>query len=136
MNLPRVLLAGVVGGVVMNLNDFLMHGVILSSTYERYAVFGTEPANPLWFLVIAIMIGLAGALLFAKTRDSWGAGIKGGATFGVFVGLVAFFPQFYNSLVIKGFPYFLSWCWGGVSLIGWVLFGVVAALLYRPGGTS
>ena len=59
--------------------------------------------------------------------------MKGGATFGFFLGLVAFFPNFYFSLVLEGFPYFLSWCWGGINLIDFVIAGVVLALIYRQG---
>jgi hypothetical protein len=72
-----------------------------------------------------------GALLFAKTRDSWADGLKGSITFGFFVGLIIFFYQFINVLVIKGFPYHLSWCWGGIELIGWPVFGAVAGLLIK-----
>ena len=70
-------------------------------------------------------------VLFAKTRDSWGDGFMGGATFGFHVGLVVFFLQFYPALVIEGFPYYLSWCWGGIDLIGFTILGGMLGLLYK-----
>lgn len=130
MNWTKALIAGVAGGIVVNLYSGLMHGVIMRQTYENNATFANN-ANPLWFFVVSISIGIAGALLFGKTRATWGAGVKGGVTFGFFIGLVSFFGQFYSPLVINGFPYYLSWCWGGISLIGWMIFGAVAALLYK-----
>jgi hypothetical protein len=131
MNWIKAILAGVVGGIVVNIYDFLMHGYVMASTYEKFPIFDVEPANPVWFFVVAVMMGIFGAVLFARTRSAWPAGVKGGATFGFFLGLVAYFAGFYNPLVLNGFPYYLAWCWGGINLIGWVIFGVVAGAIYK-----
>ena len=114
MNWTKILLSGIVGGVFMNIADFVMHGVILGNTYMKHTeVFSQVQANPLLFLVISLLMSFFAALLFAKTRDSWAGGWKGGATFGFFLGLVFFFAQFGPTLVIDSFPYHLSWCLGG-----------------------
>jgi len=131
MNWGKILLTGGVGGIVLNLYQWLMHGFILRSTYESYAVFGREPANPAWFFVVAIAIGIAGAMLFSKTRSAWGEGAKGGVMFGAFVGLIVFFGQFYFPLVINEFPYYLAWCWGAIAMIGWIIFGAVASFFIK-----
>jgi hypothetical protein len=131
MNWTRALIAGVVGGIVVNIADFVQHGLILGSAYEKYDVFTKEQANPLHFLSIAVLTGIFAAILFAKTRDSWPEGIKGGLMFGTLLGLVYFFQPFYSPLVIEGFPYHLAWCWGGVHLIDSVLFGGVVGLIYK-----
>lgn len=131
MNWGKVLLTGTVGGVVVNIYQWLMHGFIMEATYKSYEVFGRDPANPVWFFVVAITIGIAGAMLFSKTRSAWGEGVKGGVMFGVFVGLISFFAQFYFPLVINGFPYFLAWCWGGINIIGWMIFGAVASFMVK-----
>ncbi|RMF64715.1 MAG: hypothetical protein D6743_09005 [Calditrichaeota bacterium] len=131
MNWSKAVIAGVVGGIVVSIYNFVMHGVIMGSTYSKYSAFTQQEANPVWFFVVAIAIGIAGAMLFAKSRTTWGAGVKGGITFGFFVGLIAFFAQFYSPLVINGFPYFLSWCQGGIALIGWMVYGAVFSLLYK-----
>ncbi len=131
MNYVRVLIAGVAGGIAIWLTSFVMHGVILGPTYLRYPVFTQEQASPLWFLVIEIFIAITAALLFAKTRRCWGAGVAGGATFGVYAGLFSFFPSFFNPLVLEGWPYYLAWCWGGINFINAVVLGVVLALVYK-----
>lgn len=131
MNWIRVILAGVAGGIVVTIANFVMHGMIMANTYTKYPVFAREQANPLHFLLVAVCIGIPVAILFAKTRESWAGGILGGGTFGFFLGLVAFFPPFYDSLVIEGFPYYLSWCWGGMNLIGFVVYGLTIGLLYK-----
>jgi hypothetical protein len=71
------------------------------------------------------------ALLFARTRGSWAAGLRGGLTFGFFLGLVIFFQRFYDPLVIDGYPYYLSWCQGGISMIDSLLAGAVVGTIIK-----
>ncbi len=132
MNWTRIVIAGVVAGIVVNLANFVMHGLILGNTYTKYPeVFDQNPANPIHFFVVAISAAILAAVLFAKTRGSWAPGWKGGATFGFLLGLAFFFPQFYMPIVIDGFPYFLAWCWGGVNVIGGVILGAVLGAIYK-----
>ncbi len=131
MNWSRAILAGVVGGIVVSVANFVMHGIIMANTYMKYPVFTQEEANPLWFFLIAILIAIAAAILFARTRACWGEGIGGGVSYGFWVGLVGFFGPFYNPLVIEGFPYFLAWCHGGILLIGFVVLGAVLGVMVK-----
>ena len=131
MNWTKAIVAGGVGGIVVNLYEFLIHGFVMADTYMKYPVFDKPQANPLWFVLLSVLLGIFAALIFAKTRSSWSAGVKGGLTFGFMIGLIAFFAQFYYPLVIAGFPYYLSWCWGGISLIGYLIFGAVAGAIYK-----
>lgn len=126
MNWTRVLIGGIAAGIVTNIADFVMHGVIMAETYKKYdTVFSQTQANPAYFAAISVVVAIFMAILFAKTRSSWGAGWKGGAGFGFFFGLAVFFMNFYYPLVIADFPYYLGWCWGGMSLIGGVIGGTV-----------
>jgi uncharacterized protein YacL len=130
MNWTRVIIGGVVAGIVTNLADFVMHGMIMANTYKKYdQVFNQTQANPLKFAAISIVVALCVAILFAKTRQNWAAGWMGGLTFGFFFGLATFFMNFYNPLVIGGFPYYLAWCWGGMGLIGAMFGGAVLGAL-------
>lgn len=133
MNWPKVIIAGVVGGIALWIANFIMHGLILGNTYAEYPVFKLE-GNPVYFLLAAVLMSLFAAMLFAKTRGSWAAGLKGGATFGFFLGLFSFFAHFYHPLTIEGFPYFLAWCWGGIGLIALTIMGAAQGLTYK--GTS
>jgi hypothetical protein len=134
MSWSKVIIGGVVGGIALNVADFVMHGIIMSPTYMKYTdVFSQEQANPLWFTLVAVCIGVAAAILFGKSRASWAEGWSGGATFGFCIGLIAFFPPFYDPLVIAGFPYYLAWCWGGINMIGFLVLGTVLGLIVKKG---
>ncbi len=131
MNMKKALVIGMAGGVVLWLYNFVMHGVIMANTYMGNPVFRQDPSNPLWFLLIEVCMASAWAMIFVKTRSAWADGPMGGATLGFLGGLIGFFAQFINPLVISDFPYYLAWCWGGIVLIGWVLLGVVAGMMYK-----
>jgi len=132
MNWPKTIIAGVVSGIVMTMVDFVQHGIILGNTYAKYPdVFTQEEAGAYYFFLIGIMVAIMAAILFSKTRSAWADGLAGGATFGFFTGLVLFFTNFYPSLTIDGFPYYLSWCWGGAGLISFVVMGAVLGLMIK-----
>ena len=132
MNWQKALLAGLAGGVALSISDFIFHGLVMADTYVKYSeVFSQEPANPLFFVLVAIFIGLGAGILFGKTRRCWADSFQGGATYGFFLGLISFWPSFYSALVIDGWPYYLSWCHGGINLIGSVIGGAVLGAVYR-----
>ena len=132
MNWTKTIIAGAVAGFIVSLVNYLLHGVIMADTYRRYSdVFSQEQASPVFFIGVSIVIGIFFAILFAKTRECWAAGAKGGMVYGFWLGMVAFFAGFYNPLVIDGFPYYLSWCHGGINLIGSVVGGAVVGLMIK-----
>jgi hypothetical protein len=132
MNWTRVILGGVAAGIVVNLADFVTHGMIMANTYKKYdQVFTQTQANPAKFFAISIAVGVFVAILFAKTRSSWAAGVKGGLAFGFWFGMALFFMNFYNPLVIAGFPYYLGWCWGGIGLIDGLVGGAVLGAIVK-----
>lgn len=131
MNWTKILLVTVVGGLATNIVDFLLHGLVLGSTYMEYEVFTQEQANPLWFLLISVLIALFAAILFARTRASWADGVQGGLAFGLLLGLLLFWQPFYSPLVLEGFPYFLSWAQGAIGLVDGLVFGLVAGAIYK-----
>jgi hypothetical protein len=134
MNWSKALIGGVVAGIALSLTEFVMHGIIMADVYTKYAdVFEQTQANPLHFVLVAVCVAIASALLFSKTRASWGEGIMGGATFGGFLGLFAFFTYFYSPLVFAGYPYYLAWCQGGITFIAMVVVGAVLGLVIKKG---
>ena len=133
MNWQKALLAGVVAGIAMSVAEFVMHGMIMANTYSKYPVFSQEQANPLHFVLVAVCISLFAAILFGKTRRCWADGLQGGATYGLFLGLIVFWVRFYDALVYEGYPYYLSWCQGGINLIVALVAGSVMGLIYKRG---
>jgi hypothetical protein len=132
MQWSKALLAGAVGGVVISVYSFVMHGVIMRSTYEARSEVFRQDANEIWFPIVSIVLGLVAGAFFAKSRSAWSEGIKGGVNFGFWVGLVVAAGGFYAPLIYEGFPYYLSWCWAGINLLGWSIYGAVVGAMYKP----
>ena len=133
MNWQKAILAGLAAGIAMNISEFVFHAVIMAKTYAKYPVFSQEQANPLYFVLIAVCISIFAAILFAKTRQCWADGFKGGATYGFFLGMVVFWVRFYDSIIYDGYPYYLAWCQGSINLIVTVIAGAVMGVIYKRG---
>ena len=133
MNWGRAVVAGLVAGIVQNVVNFVLHGLILGGTYEGQAAFVQEenPANFAWFTVIALVIGVVAALFFASSRQSWQAGARGGLHFGVLLGVVVGFQHFYLTLVISDFPYHVAWMWLAVEIISFGVGGMVLGAMVK-----
>jgi hypothetical protein len=132
MNWTRIALAGVSAGIVTWISDFVLHGIVMGPTYMRLTqVYTQTQANPALFLAVSLAICVMAALLFARTRGSWAAGWRGGLSFGLFLGLVLFFQRFYDPLVVDGYPYYLAWCQGGISMIDSLLAGAVVGTVIK-----
>lgn len=131
MNTNKAITAGAVGGVGLAVYEFVMHGLIMGNTYAGNPNTFRQDANMIWFPIIAIILGVTAGMLFGKTRSMWAEGAKGGMTYGFWLGLVVAFGAFYSPLTINGFPYYLAWCWFGITLLGWVVYGAVAGMMYK-----
>lgn len=131
MNWSKALVGGIVAGLALTLVEFVMHGMIMSSTYQKYPDVFRQDAGPAYFVFVAVCMGIAIAILFAKTRACWADGAKGGATYGFFAGLIGFFSFFYNPLVFDGYPYYLAWCQGTITLFAMIIVGVVLGLMIK-----
>ncbi len=133
MNWGRAVVAGLVAGIVQNIVNFVLHGLVLGGTYEGEAAFVQEedPAVFVWFTLVALVIGVVAALFFASSRQSWQAGPRGGLHFGILLGAVVGFQQFYLTLVISDFPYNVAWIWLAVEIISFGVGGIVLGALVK-----
>ncbi len=135
MQLNKALSAGAVGGIVLAIYEYLVHGMLLANQYK--AIEGFKQADsPFWFPIIAIVMGLVAGVIFAKTRSAWESGAKGGMTFGFWIGLLGGFASFYQPLTVAGYPYAMAWYSLIVMVIGWMLFGAVAGSMYKVEETA
>ena len=135
MNWGRAIGAGLAAGFVQNIANFVMHGLVLGGMYLDQPAFVQEPENMamqiVWFLVIALVLGVVASLLFASSRQSWQPGMKGGLHFGVLLGAVVGFQQFYLTLVVNDFPYHVAWLWLAVDVISFGIGGMVLGAIYK-----
>ena len=120
----RFWIAVVVAGVVMNIVDTIVQGFLFAGPiYQRYAEVFRQDASLMPYYIVGDFIAVAVvAWLYLKVRGSFEPGMKGGALFGLYVGVVMSFPAYhFMQLMIDGMPYWVAWvmtvygiCWGVV----------------------
>lgn len=128
-------LAILVSGVVMNIVDFVFQGMVMESMYySKHADVFTMTASPIWYILMDFVSVFVLGWVYDKVSGSFSAGIKGGAMFGLYAGILVSFPSWIGlHLFLKGFSYKYAW----FSTIYGVVWGVVAAAiiaaLYKKG---
>lgn len=132
MNAKKFLLAFVVVGVVLNILDMLVQGMLLANMYASVAIFRKDTPIAWWF-VLDFIYALVLVFVYEKVKGSFAQGVAGGALFGAYAGLLVNFPMMLAMrLFFVDFPYSLGWIWTVYGIIWYVIAGVIIGLIYKP----
>src|ERR1051325_8770350 len=89
MNLQRILIGGLVAGIICWLGDGVVHGVLLTARWQEIAktlnLKGDSGGGMVWFILYDLCKGFASALLYALVRPRLGAGPRTAVIAGLFV---------------------------------------------------
>ncbi len=135
INVGRVLLGGFVAGVVLNIGESLLNGVVLAKQLEGLnATKGLPPVSggQLGALVgLTFVLGFVVAFVYAAIRPRFGAGIKTA----VIAGLICWFGAYvYAGLVnaIVGYlPMNLTWLGILWALFQYPIAAIAGAWVYK-----
>ncbi len=132
MNIPRLLLAILVGFVFVFASDFVIHALWLAPDYAATsALWRLEPEMQRrfgWMLLGQLLCALAFTVLWA--RGFAGRSLKEGAIFGFFMGLsqqvwaIALY-------VVAPLPGFISAKWFASGVLQAIILGIILATLYK-----
>ena len=101
INMGRVILGGLVAGLVINIGEFLLNGMVLADQMKSFMTQHnfTEPKN---FIAIAValtfVLGIVIVLGYACIRPRFGPGVKTA----IIAGLLAWFGIYFYSGIING----------------------------------
>ncbi len=130
MNIARIVLGGVIAGVIIDVIETIVHRFL----FRSYQELGREPiamSGALRIWIIGVVFGIAVAWLYAAIRPRYGAGPKTAVVAGIYLWIVA------GLLVRLGFAPLLQWgtrlmVIGIVTnLVAYVVAGLVAGYLYK-----
>jgi len=132
MNFKKLLLSTVIGGIVANVFDGLLHGAALSNTYKSFpTLINQHPSVPM-FLVADFIAAFVFAVVYEQFKGSATPGSASGARFGFFAGLLVTFPGMLAMLTMfQGFPSWLAWVWVLAGIMWYVLMGAVVGAIYQ-----
>lgn len=137
INVGRVVIGGLVAGVVLNIGEALLNGVILADAmkqdFDRLRL--PDPTDSSTFLIrvvgITFFLGIAIVYLYAAIRPRFGAGWKTAACAGV---LAWFFVYLYCGYVYVALgivsmkPYLIGLVWG---IAEFALAAIAGAFFYK-----
>ncbi len=124
-----------VAGVIMNVVDFIFHGWLFAGPiYQRYAgVFRQDESLMPFYILGDFVAVLVVAWVYLKVRGSFEPGLKGGAVFGLYVGVVMSFPMYhFTQLTIEGFPYWVAWVMTIYGIFWGTVLGAVIGKMMAP----
>ena len=137
MNTGRILKTGLALGVVANAYDFVMNNYIISSMMQAPFMNDMKSVSVTWMVIGDFVGALVFVWFFDLVRGSFGAGAKGGATYGFCAALLMNFPLWiFMHLFVKGFSYALAWEWTCLGLLWGVIGGAVAGIVYDKTGPA
>jgi hypothetical protein len=136
INVGRVLLGGLVAGLVMNIGEFLLNGVLLAEEMKGFFQDRNLPPEPganffITAIVMTFILGIVVVYLYAAIRPRFGAGVKTAVCAGVIAWLFAYvyvgvlyaaMGMVSTSLTVKGIV------WG---LFEYAIAAVAGAWLYK-----
>jgi hypothetical protein len=136
INVSRVLLGGFIAGVVLNIGESLLNGIVLADDmkkdFERLNL-SPEPGGDFIAkaVVVTFILGIVITLLYAAIRTHFGPGVKTA----IYAGLFAWFcVYFYPGVIYSGLGlvamklFWIGLAWG---LVEFALGAVAGAWLYK-----
>ena len=136
INFGRVVLGGLVAGLVLNIGEWLLNAKVLASQMSEFAVkhnFPPEPAGSAIGVAVGLtfVMGIVLVLGYACIRTRLGPGVKTAIVAGLFAWFAVYFYCGIINSVFAGIPggtIVMVLVWG---LVEYVLAAVVGAWLYK-----
>lgn len=140
INMGRVILGGLVAGLVMNISEFVLHAVVLreegekvQKQWETLGLVGNPDRSLLaWLVVATFALGILAVWLYAAIRPRFGAGPGTAVSAGLAVWAMSYLYSavyVYAGIVIYAAK--LTWLPAAWSLVEVPVATVVGAWLYK-----
>jgi hypothetical protein len=140
INWRRVILGGLLAGMVINVFEFFLNGVVLAKDWEAAIVaLGRPPIAGsqialffVWsFVLWGFLIGIISVWLYAAIRPRYGAGPKTALYVGSFVWGLGYLLPSVTPLLLSLYPRRIVAIGLTVGLVEVLLAALVSARLYR-----
>lgn len=131
MNMKKLFISTLAGGILLNLLDMAMYGGVLQNAMK--SVTGMKQDIPVTIYIITdFIMALVFAVVYEALKGSATPGAAKGARFGFFAGLFAAFPAMLAfSTMIVGMPYWMGWVWTVNGIVWYTLLGAVVGFVYE-----
>lgn len=135
INMGRVLLGGLLAGLVLNIVDYVVYGVVMAGDLEAaMRDLGREPvasAQIMWFVLLDFLYGILLVYLYAAIRPRFGSGPRTAVIAGLLVWVGAALLHSLAEMQMGFFPARFYVIGSVVALIALPVAAVVGAWLYK-----
>ena len=134
INWTRVILGGLVAGLIINIFEYVLNGVVLAKDMEAaITALGRQMGGGalLMFSVWGILVGIFAVWLYAAIRPRYGAGPKTAACAGAAVWGLGYLLASVTPIALHLFPRHLMAIGLAVGLIEVIAGTLAGAWLYR-----
>lgn len=139
INWTRVLLGGLLTGVIINAFEFFTNGVVLARDWEATMKALGRAMTPAAFVVFVIwgfLAGISAIWLYAAARPRFGPGAKTAALTGFAFWIFAYALPTLGNLALGLFPKRLLVIGVLVGLVEVILASIAGAWLYKEGPSA
>jgi hypothetical protein len=134
INFARVFLGGLLAGLILNIFEYVLNGVVFASQWDAFMkALGRQmrPGAIPFFIVSAFVSGIGLVWLYAVARPRLGAGPKTAALTGVAFWFFAYAIPDANSVAANVVPGHLTLAICLILLVGVVIASVCGAWVYK-----
>ncbi len=135
INLGRVILGGLLAGVVIDIFEFVLNGMVLAEQWKSIMGAMNLPlmgqTEIIWFNALGFVLGIIAVWTYAAIRPRFGAGAKTAVFAGVLTWLTACLYGNAMSTIIGMFPMHLTLTLAGVGLVELIVATIAGAWLYK-----
>lgn len=119
INTARVIMGGLLAGLVINIGEFILNAVLLEEQMtEALGKLNLEPAGGqaiMWFVLMGFALGIVTVWLYAAVRPRFGAGARTAVITGLVIWLLFYVGPSLGYGIMGFFPSGLLWIgviWG------------------------
>ena len=135
INLGRVILGGIVAGIIVNAFEFVLNGVLLASQWTDLMASINRPVlgvrEIVCFNIFGFAMGLVAVWTYAAIRPRFGAGPRTALYAALLTWVTGYVFVDITPTIMGVFPMLMTWMLIGVGLVEIVVATLVGAWLYK-----
>ncbi len=135
INLGRVILGGIVAGIIVNAFEFVLNGVLLANQWTDLMASINRPVlgvrEIVCFNIFGFAMGLVAVWTYAAIRPRFGAGPRTALYAALLTWVTGYVFVDITPTIMGVFPMSMTWMLIGVGLVEIVVATLVGAWLYK-----
>jgi len=132
MNWKNFFITFIVIYILGGLLNFLIHGVLMTETYQLLSEVWRPDMNRLMWLQWVTPLFLTFFFIYVYAKGREGKGVMEGLRYGLIIWAFFSIPTIYGQYMVYPLPYSLVLKWLISDLVVFVIMGIAVSLLYKP----